>query len=168
MSRFTESVDHLRKNVKERQQRERFYEHFVAITHPNTRRARENSFVSWFVGSDGQFLSNGIPRTDALFAVALKPVSTEYGFFTVRHAPNRYNTSEYLSQLISVKVTEDVKAINDSEEVLASADMHENLWVPGNLHAPVSEIDLRSLVVVTNALLKRHGMPLFQSQGVAL
>ncbi len=137
-----------------------FTEHLLHITHPDTREGREASFVSWFVSDAGRFLGDTIPRIDeANWAVALRPAVTTLGLFTVRHIPIGHSSREKVSQLVQVEGMT-AEAIHDSSVVLASADMHERLWVPGK--QDMSAEDLRSVIVVTNEVLRHHELPIYQ------
>ena len=160
MSRFTESVQHL--NMVRQRSREQFAftEHLLHITHPETREGREAAFISWFVSDAGRFLGETIPRIDeANWAVALRPAQTVMGLFTVRHVPVGHSSRERVSQLVQVEGIS-AEAIHDSHTVLASADMHERLWVPGK--QDMSDADLRSVIVVTNEVLRFHELPIYQ------
>ncbi len=160
MSRFSESVEHL-KLVRQRSKEQfAFTEHLLHITHPDTREGRESSFVTWFTSDAGRFLGDTLPRVgDANWAVALRPAVTALGLFTVRHIPIGHNSRERVSQLVQVE-GQTAEAIHEATTVLASADMHERLWVPGK--QDMSAEDLRSVIVVTNEVLRYHELPIYQ------
>jgi hypothetical protein len=159
MSRFSESVEHLRMVRMRSKEQYAFTEHMLGITHPNAQQARRDSFIDWYVGRSGQFLGREFQHT-ADWAVALKPAVTPLGMFTVRHTPIPYSRSqERISQLVEVN-GHSAEAIHQATTVLASADMHERLWVPGK--QDITAEDLRSIIVVTNEVLRYHDMPIYQ------